>query len=116
MLRGVIFMALVLCSAVIADEKYSDKYDYIDVDGILANPRQRDSYYACFAGTGPCKTAAAKFFRDTLPEAIVTKCRKCTARQSINFDKISDWYTTNDLEKYQIIVAKAVRDLMAKSA
>ncbi|THK33132.1 ejaculatory bulb-specific protein 3 [Diachasma alloeum] len=116
MLRGAVVIALVFLSAVIAEEKYSEKYDYVDVDGILANDKQRESYYKCFAGIGPCKTAAARFFRDTLPEAIVTRCKKCTARQSVNFDKISDWYTTNEPEKYQIIVAKAVRDIMAKSA
>ncbi|XP_063983022.1 ejaculatory bulb-specific protein 3-like [Diachasmimorpha longicaudata] len=116
MSRGAVIIVLVFLSAVIAEEKYGDKYDHIDVDGILENDRQRETYYQCFAGTGPCKTAAARFFRDTLPEAIVTRCKKCTERQTINFDKISEWYTKNEPEKYQIIVAKAVRDIMARSA
>ena len=45
------------------NSKYDSKYDFVDVDSILANPRQRNQYYKCFAGEGPCVTPDAKFFR-----------------------------------------------------
>ncbi|XP_008545227.1 putative odorant-binding protein A10 [Microplitis demolitor] len=106
-----IFILVLMCAGIgFAQEKlYSDKYDYIDVDGILNNARQRESYYKCFAGTGPCITADAKFFRDHFPEAIVTNCRRCTKKQLASFDKITDWYTTHELDKYNALVAMAIK-------
>lgn len=63
MLREVIIFALVALSAVFAVEMYSNRYDFVDVDAILANPRQREQYYNCFVGSGACLTADAKFFQ-----------------------------------------------------
>lgn len=60
------FLLFTIFSCVVAEEKvetYSDKYDYIDVDEILSNPRLADTYYKCFMDLGPCLTADQKFFR-----------------------------------------------------
>lgn len=62
MVRGAV-VAILFFSAFVAGEKYSAKYDYVNVDAILANPRQRETYYKCFAGIGPCVSADAKFFK-----------------------------------------------------
>lgn len=59
----VFFVALLGAIFVVSSEKYSDKYDHVDVDAILANPRQRNQYYRCFADEGPCVTPDAKFFK-----------------------------------------------------
>ncbi|KAK0177985.1 hypothetical protein PV328_001974 [Microctonus aethiopoides] len=118
MFRGasVIVLIIALGAVGFAEEiKYPDKYDYIDVDAILSNARQRETYYKCFSGTSPCITADAKFFRDRFPEAIVTNCKKCTAKQSENFDKITDWYTAHEPEKYNALVEMALRKLTKKS-
>lgn len=48
---------------VLAEEKYDDQYDDIDVTQILENDKIRAQYYECFMGTSPCKTADARFFK-----------------------------------------------------
>nr|AQN78401.1 chemosensory protein 7 [Meteorus pulchricornis] len=55
------------------------------------------------------------FILDRFPEAVVTNCRKCTRRQSENFDKLTDWYTKHEPEKYNAIVGMALKKLMKKS-
>lgn len=64
-------LLVAMCAAAVAMvagevELYSDKYDYVDVDGILSNDRIRNQYYNCFLDTAPCLTPDAKFFRGTL--------------------------------------------------
>ncbi|KAG8041730.1 hypothetical protein G9C98_007034 [Cotesia typhae] len=112
-----VFILVILCAGIgFAEEKlYSDKYDHIDVDAILRNPRQRNGYYNCFAEMGPCVTADAKFFRDHFPEAIVTNCKKCTPKQLENFDKLTDWYTTHELNKYNALVELALKKFTKKN-
>lgn len=41
-----------------------------------------------------------------LPEAIVTKCQRCTAKQLQMLGEIVDWYTKNDEAKWNALVAK----------
>ena len=60
-----LFLATVVLVAAVAaeEEMYSDKYDYVDAAGILANERLREQYYSCFIGSAPCATPDAKFFK-----------------------------------------------------
>ena len=58
------FVALcALVAVALAEEIYSDKYDYVNVDDILSNERIRTQYYNCFLETSPCLTPDAKFFK-----------------------------------------------------
>lgn len=116
-------MSLGLCALLgllalgLADEQlYSDKYDYIDVDSILSNVRIRNQYYNCYLGTEPCLTPDAKFFKEKFPEAIVTKCRKCTTKQKESFEKIVVFYTEKEPEKWNAILVKAIKDSQKSSA
>ncbi|CAL7933692.1 unnamed protein product [Xylocopa violacea] len=90
------------------EEKYTSKYDDINVDEILANDKLRHQYLNCFLETAPCVTADAKYFKGKFPEAFVTKCKKCTEKQEAMFNKISTWYTENDPENWEKIVKKAL--------
>lgn len=54
-------------------------------------------------------------FLEKFPEAILTNCQKCTPKQSVSFDKITDWYTKNEPKKYDAVVAKALERLSKKS-
>ena len=65
-IASISFLLFTIFSYVVTEEKietYSDKYDYINVDEILANPRLSESYYNCFMDLGPCVTADQKFLR-----------------------------------------------------
>lgn len=57
-------IAAVVLTCVFAEEDfYSNRYDDVDIEGILANEKLRLQYYNCFMDTAPCKTADAKFFK-----------------------------------------------------
>ncbi|KAK6643130.1 hypothetical protein RUM43_004633 [Polyplax serrata] len=61
-------------------QKYSSKYDHIDIDSILKNDRVLQSHVNCILEKGPC-TQEGRDFREYLPEAIATSCEKCTKAQ-----------------------------------
>nr|QNL15631.1 chemosensory protein [Procecidochares utilis] len=104
--------AFAACAA--AEEIYSDKYDYVDVVSILSNDRIRTQYYECFMDLAPCLTPDAKFFKDKFPEAIVTKCRKCTQKQKDSFEKIVLYYTEKQPEQWKMLLAKAIANSQKK--
>ncbi|XP_033228589.1 ejaculatory bulb-specific protein 3-like [Belonocnema kinseyi] len=94
---------------------YTDKYDYIDYDEILANDRIRNQYYNCYLGTGSCLTPDAKFFKDMFPEALVTKCKYCTEKQKNGFEKIVTYYTEKEPEAWEKVLRKAIEDARSRS-
>ncbi|XP_018301431.1 ejaculatory bulb-specific protein 3-like [Mycetomoellerius zeteki] len=108
-----IISTALLC--VLAEELYSDRYDYIDADSILQNDKLREQYYSCFMETAPCVTADAKFFKEVVSEALQTKCKKCTERQKEIMDSIVDWYTKNQPEQWEAFVAKTIENLKKKN-
>ena len=112
----VVLLTLALATWACAEEFYSDKYDYIDVHEILTNDKLREQYYNCFMGTAPCVTPDAKFFKKNLPEAIATKCKKCTEKQVKSFDAMAGWYAEHQPEKWNAVVEKMLQSLKASGA
>jgi len=53
---------------------YSDRYDNIDIEEVLANDKQRMQYYNCFMDFAACKTADASFFSGTLTNKMFYVC------------------------------------------
>ncbi|CAH1988482.1 unnamed protein product [Acanthoscelides obtectus] len=106
-------MKLAICLAVLAvcvtvyarpDEKYTTKYDNIDLDSILKNDRLLRNYVDCLLGKRKC-TNDGEELKKSLPDAIETDCSKCSAKQKdgakqvIHYliDHKRDWWT--ELEK-----------------
>ena len=112
----VVLLTLALATWACAEERYSDKYDYVDVHEILTNDKMREQYYNCFIGSSPCATPDAKFFKTHLPEAIATKCKKCTEKQVKMFDAMAEWYTENQPEKWDAVVKKMLESLKPTDA
>lgn len=50
-----------------------------------------------------------------MKEAVVTKCRKCTAKQKKNFYAISVWYPKNEPDKWDAFVKKAFAEYRTKN-
>ncbi|KOC64410.1 Ejaculatory bulb-specific protein 3 [Habropoda laboriosa] len=93
-----------------AEELYSSKYDYINVDEIMANDRQREQYYKCFMDLAPCKTPDAIFYKGHLFEAFTTKCKKCTEMQKQNLEKLVEWYSKNKPDQWNAYLEKVLKD------
>ncbi|KAJ8683338.1 hypothetical protein QAD02_019130 [Eretmocerus hayati] len=112
-----VVLASVACAfADDSEEKYSDKYDYVleDIQGILNNNRKRHQYESCFMGDKPCLTGDAIFLKQNLPEAMVTKCKKCTERQRDAFSVVADWYAEHDPKTWDNIIRKSVEEFTAR--
>ncbi|XP_043491521.1 uncharacterized protein LOC122517172 [Polistes fuscatus] len=119
MTRYVVLLLVMILSTIISsvltdNTKYSSKYDNIDVDTILKTPRLLNQYINCYMERGPCLTADAKFLKDILPEALVTKCVKCTEKQKIILDKMISWFDENDKETWKSILSKAIEKHLDK--
>ncbi|KYN04073.1 PREDICTED: ejaculatory bulb-specific protein 3-like [Cyphomyrmex costatus] len=111
----IIAIALV-CVFAAEKELYSDRYDDINIEDILANEKLRTQYYNCLAGIARCKTADAKFFSDVIGEALQTQCRKCTEKQKNLLDTLVDWYTKNKPEDWETFIRRTIERAQKKNA
>nr|AVM86430.1 chemosensory protein [Corythucha ciliata] len=86
---GVIVVLLVaVCSVTQAGEsKYTTKYDNVDLDEILRNTRLYDRYIKCLTNKDDC-SPDGKELRDILPDALKTKCAKCSEKQKSGAEKV----------------------------
>ncbi|XP_026729694.1 ejaculatory bulb-specific protein 3-like isoform X3 [Trichoplusia ni] len=76
-----LFFMYVFIASVFAQEKFYDRrYDYYDIDNLIQNVRLLKKYLDCFLEKGPC-TPIGRVFRQLLPEAIATACKKCSPSQ-----------------------------------
>ncbi|KAJ2948463.1 hypothetical protein O0L34_g7712 [Tuta absoluta] len=69
------------------EEKYTTKYDGINLEEILANERLLTGYVNCLLDQGPC-TPDGNELKRNLPDAIDNDCTKCTERQKAGADQV----------------------------
>ncbi|XP_075981139.1 uncharacterized protein LOC142979833 [Anticarsia gemmatalis] len=95
--------------------KYDQRYDYLDVDAIFTNKRLVRNYVDCLINAQRC-TPEGKALKRILPEALRTKCVRCTERQKKTAVKVikrlkneypeewsklsSRWDPTGDFTRY----------------
>ncbi|XP_017881454.1 ejaculatory bulb-specific protein 3-like [Ceratina calcarata] len=82
---AVVFLVLVVCA--LADDKYTTKYDNIDLDQILKSDRLLNNYVNCLLEQGSC-TADGKELKKNLPDALATDCSKCSEKQKEATEKV----------------------------
>ncbi|XP_075167377.1 ejaculatory bulb-specific protein 3-like [Haematobia irritans] len=104
-----LYVAIVISTfmviAVLADEKYTTKYDNVDVDEILKSERLFKNYYNCLIDLGSC-TPDARELKATLPDALQTECSKCTEKQKANADKVVRYIIDNKPEEWKALQDK----------
>ncbi|XP_077287183.1 ejaculatory bulb-specific protein 3-like [Arctopsyche grandis] len=92
-MRIFVFLLMTLSLVLAAKEKYTTKYDNVDVDRILANDRILNNYIKCMLDEGPC-TAEGRELKKTLPDALANGCNKCNERQRSTTEKVFKHLTT----------------------
>lgn len=95
-------LAIVL---VAAEEKYTTKYDNIDVDEILKSDRLFTNYFKCLVDTGKC-TPEGRELKKSLPDALKTECSKCSEKQKANTDKVIRFIIDNKPAEWKELQAK----------
>nr|XP_049701316.1 uncharacterized protein LOC110376358 [Helicoverpa armigera] len=99
---------LVLClfaAAALADDKYTDKYDNINLDEILENKRLLLAYVNCVMERGKC-SPEGKELKEHLQDAIETGCSKCTEAQEKGAYKVIEHLIKNELDIWRELAAK----------
>ncbi|KAK4885671.1 hypothetical protein RN001_001942 [Aquatica leii] len=67
--------------------KYTNKYDNLNIESILQNDRVLNNYIKCLMEEGPC-TAEGRDLRRTLPDALSSGCSKCNSKQKDVAEKV----------------------------
>ncbi|XP_011866527.1 PREDICTED: ejaculatory bulb-specific protein 3 [Vollenhovia emeryi] len=106
MTKGYLLVLLIsLVALVVADEKYTRKYDDVNVDKILQNNRVLTSYIRCLMDEGPC-TAEGRELKKTLPDALLSGCDKCSDKQKDMAEKVINHLKTKRSRDWDRLVAK----------
>ncbi|XP_011635451.1 ejaculatory bulb-specific protein 3 [Pogonomyrmex barbatus] len=80
-----LFLLAVACA--LAEDKYTTKYDNIDLDTILTSERLLKNYINCVLDKGNC-TPDGKELKEALPDALETECSKCSEKQKKGTEKV----------------------------
>ncbi|XP_003488472.1 ejaculatory bulb-specific protein 3 [Bombus impatiens] len=81
---AVVFLAMLVC---VLAEKYTTKYDNIDLDSILNSDRLLNNYVNCLLDAGNC-TPDGKELKQSLPDALANNCDKCSEKQREGSEKV----------------------------
>jgi hypothetical protein len=78
-----VLVAVCLIFGVVSAQKYTTKYDNINLDDILKSERLLNNYFNCLMDKGKC-TPDGNELKRTLPDALKTDCSKCKNSHSSN--------------------------------
>ncbi|EFA07564.2 chemosensory protein 5 isoform X1 [Tribolium castaneum] len=87
------------------DDKYTTRYDNVDVDRILHSKRLLLNYINCLLEKGPCSPEGREL-KKILPDALVTNCSKCSEVQKKQAGKILTFVLLNYRNEWNQLVAK----------
>ncbi|KAI4468647.1 chemosensory protein-related [Holotrichia oblita] len=76
------------------DEKYTTKYDNMDIEHILSNDRLLSKYVQCLLDLAPC-TVDGLELKKNMPDALETNCSKCSDTQKVSSEKIISYLIDN---------------------
>ncbi|XP_013137575.1 PREDICTED: platelet glycoprotein Ib alpha chain-like [Papilio polytes] len=85
--------------------KYDARYDYLDVDALFNSKRLVRNYVDCLINSQRC-TPEGKALKRLLPEALRTKCVRCTERQKRTAVKIIKRLKTEYPEEWAKLATK----------
>ncbi|XP_026320939.1 ejaculatory bulb-specific protein 3-like [Hyposmocoma kahamanoa] len=104
-IRYVVFLSCLIAAAIAQEEKYTDKYDNIDIQEILDNKRLLHSYIDCLMERGKC-TAEGKELKEHIVDALETGCEKCTENQQKGTHKVIEHLIKNELPAWKELCKK----------
>ncbi|XP_013105100.2 ejaculatory bulb-specific protein 3-like isoform X1 [Stomoxys calcitrans] len=102
-LAAIVTIALVV--NVSAEEKYTTKYDNINIDEILNSERLFKNYHNCLVDKGSCTPDVRELKKD-LPDALQTECSKCSDVQKKTADKVIKFIRENKKDEWKELIEK----------
>ncbi|KAG5342063.1 PEB3 protein, partial [Acromyrmex charruanus] len=101
----VLALFLLVVAVVLAEEKYTTKYDNIDLDTILTSDRLLKNYVNCLLDKGSC-TPDGKELKEVLPDALMTECHKCSEKQKKGTEKVVRYLVNKKPETWEQLKKK----------
>lgn len=92
-------------AVVLAEDKYTTRYDNIDLDTILASDRLLKNYINCLLEKGNC-TPDGKELKESLPDALQTDCNKCSEKQKKGTEKVVRFLVNKKPETWELLKKK----------
>lgn len=86
-MKLLIITLFALIAITYAEDKYTTKYDGVDIDEILKSDRLFNNYFKCLNNTGRCSPDGSELKR-LLPDALKTNCSKCSDKQRSGTDRV----------------------------
>ncbi|KAJ9585925.1 hypothetical protein L9F63_020433 [Diploptera punctata] len=93
-------LAVVHAARLRREEKYTTKYDNIDLDEILNSKRLLNNYVNCLLDKGSC-TPDGKELKDNLSDALHSECAKCSDKQKDGTKKVLKHLMNKEPEIYK---------------
>ncbi|XP_031367121.1 ejaculatory bulb-specific protein 3-like [Apis dorsata] len=94
-----------LLGEVFSEDKYTTKYDNVDIDVVLNTERLLNGYVNCLLDQGPCTPDAAEL-KKNLPDALENECSPCSEKQKEIADKVVQFLIDNKPEIWVLLEAK----------
>ncbi|CAG9813172.1 unnamed protein product [Phaedon cochleariae] len=88
-----------------AQNRYTSKYDNVDVDKILKNDRVLSNYIKCLLDEGPC-TPEGRELKKTLPDALANGCDICNPKQKDTTEKVMKHLVTKKAKEWEGLTKK----------
>ncbi|XP_058987077.1 ejaculatory bulb-specific protein 3-like [Musca domestica] len=102
---AIISLALIAGCLAMPQDKYTTKYDSIDLDEILKSDRLFNNYFNCLMDQGNC-TPEARELKKILPDALQTECSKCSEKQKQGAEKVARYVIENKRDAWNALQAK----------
>ncbi|XP_058816000.1 uncharacterized protein LOC131679309 [Topomyia yanbarensis] len=98
-------LALVSIVSVQSQNKYTTKYDGVNLDEILKSDRLFNNYYKCLMDQGRC-TPDGNELKRVLPDALKTACEKCSEKQKEGTERVLQYLITNRPKQWAALQQK----------
>ncbi|XP_049832419.1 ejaculatory bulb-specific protein 3-like [Schistocerca gregaria] len=102
------FVALLVLGALVAaQDKYTTKFDSVNLDDILNNDRLLNKYAQCLldADDRNC-TPDAKELKKAIPDALTNECAKCSEKQKAGTEKVTKFLLEKKPDLWKQLEAK----------
>lgn len=87
------------------DDRYTNKFDSIDLEEILKSDRLFKNYYNCLLDEGRC-TPEGNELKRVLPDALETSCSKCSEKQRSAAIRAIKYLTENRPSQWKVLLTK----------
>ncbi|XP_067629013.1 ejaculatory bulb-specific protein 3 isoform X2 [Eurosta solidaginis] len=100
-----ILVIIGMLQVAMSQKQYTNKFDNVDVDGVLSNNRILTNYIKCLMEKGPC-TPEGRELKKLLPDALQSDCSKCTDTQRKNSQKVINFLRVNRPGEWKLLLDK----------